>query len=187
MRTEQLARDLAVLGPAAAAADADGEPATPAAAAVVVCREEGEVVPGCVVRGEVGGEEEQAWGCWEEGGEVGAGTGGCRRLWEVGVGFGLLCGGWFGGAFEEGCGRGEDARVEEAFVLEVGACRDEELGELARRVGARVDGRCEARPEGGAGVGEGREGAGGGAGEGVVDGGGEARPEVGGFLEGGVG
>ena len=95
-------------------------------------------------------------------------------------------GGWFGGASRGGCGRGEDAWVEEAFVLEVGACRDEELGELARRVGAGVDGRREARPEGGAGVGEGGEGAGGGAGEGVVDGGGEARPEVGRFLKGGV-
>ena len=52
VRAQQLARDLAVLGPpSAAAADADGEPASPAPAAVVVRREEGEVVPCCIVRG----------------------------------------------------------------------------------------------------------------------------------------
>jgi hypothetical protein len=78
-------------------------------------------------------------------------------------------------------GDGDDAWVEEGLVLEVHACCDEELGELAGCVGAGVDGGCEAWPEGGAGVTEGGEGAGGGAGEGVVDGGGEAGPEVGCF------
>ena len=71
--------------------------------------------------------------------------------------------------------------------MKVRAAGDEELGELARGVGAGEDGGGEAWPEGGAGETEGGEGARGGAREGVVHGAGEARPEVGGFLGGGVG
>lgn len=74
MRPQQLARNLAVLGAAAAvrgrpaSAAGDGDAAAPAPAAVVVRREEDEVVPCRVVRGEVGREEEEARGGREEGG-----------------------------------------------------------------------------------------------------------------------
>lgn len=71
--------------------------------------------------------------------------------------------------------------------MEVRASGDEELGEFFGGVGPREEGGGEAWPEGEAGEVQGGEGAGGGAGEGVVDGGGEARPEVGGFLGGGGG
>lgn len=91
VRPEQLARDLAVLCPRPAHATACSGPSTATAApfaAVVVGREEGQVVPRGVVRGEVGGEEEEAGGGREEGGEGGAGAGG----------------GGCGGACGEGCG-----------------------------------------------------------------------------------
>lgn len=71
--------------------------------------------------------------------------------------------------------------------MKVHAGGDDELGELAGPVGACEDRGGEARPEGFACVAEGREGAGCGAGESVVDGGGEACPELGCLPRRGVG
>lgn len=56
MGTEQLARNLAVLGAGRAPRD---DAATPSLPPVVICREECEVVTGCVVGGEIGGEKKQ--------------------------------------------------------------------------------------------------------------------------------
>ncbi len=63
---------------------------------------------------------------------------------------------------------------------------DKELGELTRAVGSSQNRSREARPESSASVLDEGEGSRGSAGEGVVDGGGEAGPEVGGLLGGGV-
>lgn len=176
---EQLARDAAMLRPPAAirrrrsrdAAAATAAAPPPPRTAGVPGAEEQVVVARRVVRGEVRGDEEVAGRGREKGREVRALIPlllrcRCRRR--------CLRGGGVAGR------RGPlDSGLQHALVLEVGPRGDQELAELSRPVGPCRDGRREARPERGAGVLEAREGVRCGAGEGVVDGGAEARPEVG--------
>lgn len=179
---QQLARDLAMLGARAPAAAVErrGDAAATPPPAVVPRAEDGLVVARGVVGGEVGGEQEELGGRGEEVGQVGRGLGEGRFR-----GFGLRGGG--GGAaglgpeaglrllwLLVGGGGGDDGGREDGLVLQVGACRDQELRELAGFVGAGGDGRGEARPQRQAGLLQAWQGPRGGLGERVVDCGDEA-------------
>lgn len=114
----------------------DREPtAAPLALSVMVSGEEGQIVPRGVVRGEVGGDEQDAGCGWEQRGEGGGGGGGGggRGALQLVV---LAC---------------HDAWVQQRLILEVHARGDKELREVLGAEVAVADGQGEASPEGVAG------------------------------------
>ncbi len=136
---------------------------------MVVCGEESEVVAGGVVRGEVGREKKEACGGWEQG---------CQ-LCDI-ASFGRLrcccgnqlVGGGYAGSY------GDNAWVEDGFILEMDSRRDKQLGELLWQMGPGNYRGGEPRPEVVAAVAKCRQGARGGFYQGVVDCGTESRPQV---------